>query len=74
MSVKRNFELRLPEPVGPFRTLADVRIAISAVHDQRPEMRPQWEHLGELALAASEGGSMDDLMIALRVMRMHRVF
>ena len=44
------------------------------MHDQRPEMRLQWEYLGALALVASEGGSMDDVMIALRIMQLHRVF
>ncbi len=74
MSVKRDFERRLPAPVGPFRTLADVRIAILVVHEERPEIAAPWTYLGELALAAAEGGPIEDVVICLRIMRLHGVF
>jgi hypothetical protein len=58
MSTRRNFERRLPKPVGPFRTLADVRVAIMALHDDG-QLTQRWEYVGALALEAAETGNME---------------
>ena len=67
---KPDFSRKLPKPIGRLRTLADVRNYILDVKEATPQMI----YIGELTLAAAQGGPMDKLVIALEMMRAHRTF
>ena len=66
---KSDFSLKLPKPIGR-RALADVRNYIVDMKAATPQMI----YIGELTLAAAQGGPMDKLVTALEMMRTHGAF
>ena len=69
-SKKTDFSRKLPKPIDRFRTLADVR---NYIVDMK-EATPQMIYIGELTLAAAQGGPMDKLVTALEMMRTNGAF
>jgi hypothetical protein len=56
----------LSQPIGRFRRLSDIR---DHIRSEYPEGGPQaWDHIGNLALEAAEGGDTRDLEISLAIM------
>ena len=70
---KGDFSLPLPKPVGPFKTLDDVRKGLLAI-GEAGKMTEPWEKIGHDLLEAAKTGDTQPVYVGLQILKMHGIF